>query len=147
MRGTLAERFDAMVSPEPNTGCWLWTGNVNAKGYGRMRTDGQHGAVPAHRVAYELFIGPIPQGLEIDHLCRVRCCVNPDHLEAVTSRTNTLRGDGPSAIAVRRPTCRHGHPVTDPKDVYRGANGSRVCRLCAIAATSRYIRRKRARSS
>jgi hypothetical protein len=71
--------------------CWLWTGAVDAKGYGRVLTPDGHR--PAHRLAYELAVGPIPDGLVIDHLCRTPGCINPDHLEPVTRRENTLRGE------------------------------------------------------
>lgn len=80
----------SMVSPEPNSGCWLWTGNLSDNGYGVVEVRDRRRR--AHRVAYELVHGPIPSGLEPDHLCRVRCCINPAHLEPVTRQLNTLRG-------------------------------------------------------
>lgn len=90
---TLLERFENMYTPEPNTGCWLWLGASTQNGYGTIRLGrAVHGSDFAHRVAYELFIGPIPKNMQIDHKCRVRCCVNPNHLESVTCRENVTRG-------------------------------------------------------
>lgn len=79
--------FEANIYREPNSGCWLWAGADNGVGYGKFR--GKY----AHRVSYEMRHGSIPTGLHIDHLCRVRCCVNPDHLEPVTNKENAQRGD------------------------------------------------------
>jgi hypothetical protein len=89
----IEERLLSMTSPEPNSGCWLWMGSVGRDGYGVVRTGGRSGKCQgAHRVAYELFKGPILDGMVLDHLCRVRCCINPDHLQAVTLRENIRRG-------------------------------------------------------
>lgn len=82
--------FTERCSFEPNTGCWLWLRCVNHHGYGSLGFGGK--TYLAHRFSYEKFNGPIPAGYEIDHLCRVRCCVNPQHLEAVTNRENVIRG-------------------------------------------------------
>ena len=90
----------------------------------------------AHRVAYELTNGPIPDGLELDHLCRVRHCVNPSHIEAVTHRENTLRGTGPIPHRARQSHCKHGHEFT-PENTYRLPNGCRHCRTCSIEWTRR----------
>lgn len=89
------------------------------------------GAKAAHRMAYEHFKGPIPDGLYIDHLCRVRCCVNPDHLEAVSNRENILRGVGAGAIHARQKSCPLGHPYTQLK--YR-----RRCLVCARVSYRKY---------
>jgi len=85
------ERFMKYVEPEPNSGCWLWTGGIAWDGYGNFKVPGHQRQ--AHRIAYELWRGPIPDGLQLDHLCSVRSCVNPAHLEAVTGRTNVLRSE------------------------------------------------------
>jgi hypothetical protein len=86
-------RFTAKVLVEDN-GCWSWVSAKESGWYGRfsIRTDSGLVAVPSHRAAYELFVGPIPEGLHIDHLCRNICCVNPDHLEPVTRQENVRRG-------------------------------------------------------
>lgn len=87
----LPRPFDHFYIPEPNSGCWLWIGSERESGgYGFIVRNGRSTA--AHRVSYEMAKGPIPEGLVIDHLCRVHCCVNPDHLEAVTQLVNVRRG-------------------------------------------------------
>jgi hypothetical protein len=88
-RGSVRERFDASFVTEPNTGCWLWVGHFRSNGYGEIKRQGIR--LGAHRVSHELHIGAIPDGLVVDHLCRVKSCVNPDHLEAVTQQVNVLR--------------------------------------------------------
>ena len=108
------------------TPCWLWTGKLE-HGYGRLHL--RSGRPGAHRFAYELLVGPIPENLQIDHLCRNRACVNPAHLEPVTSRTNTLRGTGPTAQFARLDRCRLGHPF-DLFNTYVKPDGARICRIC-----------------
>lgn len=104
---TLEERFWAKV--EKSDGCWLWTGAKTTTGYGSVWLDGR--SVKAHRVAYELLVGRIPDGLTIDHLCRVRLCVNPAHLEPVTNRENTLRSpQSEASVNARKTHCPKGHP-------------------------------------
>jgi hypothetical protein len=88
--------------------CWLWTRRASVRGYGQF-SEG-NSLVLAHRYAYEFCYGPVPPGLELDHLCRIHACVNPDHLEAVTHRENVLRGTGVSAINARKTSCPRGHP-------------------------------------
>lgn len=130
VRTPIAVRFERQWTPEPNTGCWLWTGPVDRKGYGYLWSGGRRGRhLKAHRVAYELFQKPIPVGLTIDHLCRVRCCVNPEHLEAVSMRVNTLRGMSPVAIVARRNVCANGHPYDDAH-LHITRSGTRKCRAC-----------------
>jgi HNH endonuclease len=107
--------------------CWWWTGCLTNHGYGVASWNGKQR--PAHRVFYELRKGPIPEGLAIDHLCRNRSCVNPDHLEAVTLRTNVLRGISPAAIAAKLTHCIRGHELSGENISYR--NGTqRRCRVC-----------------
>lgn len=104
--------------------CWIWTGPPNVKsGYGYTNVDRQR--TLAHRFAYELLVGPIPDGLHIDHLCRVRLCVNPAHLEAVTQAENNRR----AFVANKQPTCRHGH-LNIPENRCSNGPGRTMCRLC-----------------
>ena len=122
-------RFDAKWMPEPNTGCWLWTAAANGRGYGTFWSEGKN--VLSHRYAYERWVGPIPDGLQIDHLCRVRNCVNPGHLEPVTSRENTLRGETVGAANASRTHCPQGHEY-DEKNTYVWRS-ERYCRTCGNA--------------
>jgi hypothetical protein len=112
--------------------CWNWTAALDHGGYGHFRADGK--TVRAHRFSYELHVGPIPVGLQIDHLCRNTRCVNPDHLEAVTGRVNTRRGFGPTARNARKTHCDRGHPLTSENLMVHkpgaAAEGQRICRLC-----------------
>lgn len=110
-----------------DTNCWLWTATINSHGYGQFGISGV--LTPPHRVVYEWEVGPIPKGMEIDHLCRVRSCVRPVHLEVVTHRTNTLRGDTVTAINARKTHCPEGHPY-DAVNTYIRPSGSRECRMC-----------------
>lgn len=81
----ILNRFLNSCIPEPMSGCWLWEKHLHRLGYGRMRVGGRNGKIKqAHVVAYELFVGPVPFGYELDHVCKLRCCVNPEHLEPVT---------------------------------------------------------------
>lgn len=127
---TLAQRLEKYSIPEPNSGCILWFGYTSEGGYGRIKND--DGKLrSASRLAYELEKGPIPEGLELDHLCRVRCCINPNHLEPVTHTVNVNRGLLPKQVADRnranKPThCKRGHPRT-PENV---CASTRQCRLC-----------------
>ena len=118
--------------------CWIWTGRTDRDGYARFGSGGL-----AHRMAYIAFKEPIPEGHEIDHLCRTRACVNPDHLEAVTKAVNTLRSLAPSAINAREVRCIHGHPFTEANTLY-GKNGRRTCRTCLRASNAAGYRRRRA---
>ena len=124
---TIEERFWQYVDKEGPNGCWLWTGAKNPKGYGQFQFGGRWGS--AHRYAYQRFVGVIPQGLGIDHLCRVRNCVNYEHLEPVTTKENTLRGISPSALNARKITCPRGHPLSG-KNLYLRPSGFRCCRTC-----------------
>lgn len=108
--------------------CWIWKGRPTGSGYGSLRVDGK--SVPAHRFGYTMLVGPIPKGLQIDHLCRNRMCVNPLHLEPVTSKENTHRGMGPAGIAFRMKNCKNGHPLVDDNLYINPTTGKRRCRKC-----------------
>lgn len=110
--------------------CWLWTACVNWKGYGLFRESRR--TVSAHRFAYRHLKGSIPEGLTIDHLCGVKNCVNPDHLEAVTMRVNVLRGGNPASLNSRKITCVNGHDFTDTNTYhyFRAGHPARGCRTC-----------------
>lgn len=119
-------------------GCWRWAGaTYGATGYGMVgvAVDGRRTTRGAHRVFYMAHRGPIASGLELDHLCRRRLCVNPDHLEAVDTRTNLLRGVGASARNAAKTSCPQGHPYDEANTMPRG-DGSRVCRACRKAQRS-----------
>jgi hypothetical protein len=108
-------------------GCWVWNLPLNASGYGRFMGE------PAHRLAYQSHVGPIGKGLDIDHLCRNRACVNPKHLEPVTRAVNLARGIGidlQKQKALEKGVCSNGHFLT-PANVYvRPSDGARLCRVC-----------------
>jgi len=110
--------------------CWLWTGGKTRNGYGQAYDPGSKRVWLVHRLAYWLLVGPIPQGLTLDHLCRVRHCVNPSHLEPVTSRVNTLRGVGHSAVNAAKSECVNGHPF-DLINTRIRRSGRRDCRICS----------------
>jgi hypothetical protein len=135
-----ADRFWALVIK--GDGCWLGDGYVNDKGYGRFGT-AKGKTVQAHRFAYEQTVGPIPEGAQLDHLCRNRRCVNPTHLEPVTNRTNILRGVGFAAENAEKTACVNGHPFTDENTVV-DRRGWRRCLICKKASSRDHFRRKRA---
>lgn len=125
---TLEELFDSKIL-RVSCGCWIWTGATMPNGYGVSQSRRRAGSRLAHRIAYERGRGPIPAGLTIDHLCRVRSCVNPVHLEAVTARTNNLRGIGPAAVHAKKTHCPRGHEYAGP-NLHVTPGGERKCRRC-----------------
>jgi HNH endonuclease len=143
-RATLHERVLARVEQTP-TDCWEWTGYRMKNGYGTIGVSHGGGTKLTHRVVYEALVGPVPEGTELDHLCRNRACVNPNHLEAVTRHINIVRGQGPAATkerAARRAHCRHGHPWDD-SNTHISPQGRRVCRACKREAAKRQRARRR----
>jgi hypothetical protein len=128
-RRPLAERFWAKV--DKTDSCWIWTAGTDRKGYGVFNAPGAYSTRAAHRIAYMLTVGEIAAGMDLDHLCRVPACVNPEHLEPVTRRENVLRGVGVSAQRARQTHCKRGHEFTPENTrVSKTRPGSRSCRTC-----------------
>lgn len=145
MMNSVLERLWKHTIPEPMSGCWLWDGALSVAGYGRIGIAGKS-AQQAHRVCYEIYKRPIPAGLDLDHLCRVRCCINPDHLEPVTRKENLRRGDNSyRGENMRAKThCPKGHPYHHEKRM--GGRGlQRICKPCRNEASNAYKARKKAR--
>jgi hypothetical protein len=119
--------------PDGANGCWEWTGMKDAAGYGFVSE------YRAHRYAYTLLVGPIPENLVIDHLCRVTSCVNPTHLEPVPNGINVLRGFGPPASNSRKTHCCRGHDITQPGSYYVRPSRPRErrCRVCSLTERAR----------
>src|SRR3954470_1919484 len=133
------ERFLSKIDVS-DSGCWEWTGHLRG-GYGIFSYRGK--SLSAHRVMYELTRDvTIPKDDEADHLCKNRRCVNPDHIEIVSGKANTLRGMGPTAVNARRTHCVNGHEFTPENTYIRPDDGARDCKTCAREAK----RRLRARS-
>lgn len=138
MRQSVAARFWSKV--EFGHQCWNWAGGKSG-GYGYFRLVPSRNMVPAHRVAYELVVGPIPEGLTIDHLCRNRACVNPAHMEPVTLRENLMRGDTLAAANTRKTHCLRGHEFDAENTQFH--RGSRRCRACSRDRMRRRLDRLR----
>lgn len=144
MTTPLRERLLAKAIINWETGCWEWSAHRQSNGYGKIREAGQGSKkLFVHRVSYEMFVGPIPAGFQIDHLCRVRHCLNPAHLEAVTPRVNTLRGETITAVNAAKTHCPQGHEYT-PENTYMAADGKRSCRGCWPAMKARAKARRKA---
>lgn len=137
MKKSDRERFDEKWVPEPNTGCWLWTASSNRQGYGYFSIGRKIRG--AHRASWELHRGPIPDGMVLDHLCRVPSCVNPDHLRVVTPRVNTLENSlGSAAQRAKQTHCKRGHPLSgDNVRMCGPLRRYRQCRLCMNIYPSR----------
>ena len=117
------------------SGCWDWTGAKVKDGYSRIGYEGR--SQPGHRVSYRIFVGEIPEGWTIDHLCRNRGCVNPEHLEPTTWNENKRRGFAPPACNARKGECVNGHPF-DEANTYTYPSGVRGCRICRRNLTRKY---------
>lgn len=135
----VADRFWPKVDRSGGPGaCWIWTGALHTAGYGVLwggRDDARRW-LRAHRVAYELLVGPIPDGMTLDHLCRNRRCVNPDHLEAVSNVENVMRGVGLGPTNAAKTLCPNGHRLPE-----RIGPGERVCLPCKRRRQSEWKRR------
>lgn len=135
----LAERL-ARLSASSDTGCRLWAGMLDEKGYARIQVGAK--LRKAHVVAWELQNGPVPAGLELDHTCRIRSCICPGHLEPVTHRENVLRSTSPTAINAAKTHCPRGHEYD-----YVTPRGARQCRTCAKENHARFRERRRAEAA
>lgn len=135
----LPERIASKIAVDEETGCWLWTACLDRHGYARLQV-GKRKTVGAHRAVWEILVGKIPPGKVIDHVrkrgCVNRHCVNPAHMEPVTGKTNTLRGNNPAAINARKTHCKHGHEFSPENTAILG-DGSRQCRICRAALQHR----------
>lgn len=154
---TVAERFWSFVTQGGADECWPWRGTIGRAGsYGILKFGGKK--IYAHRVSYELLVGPVPDGMTLDHLCHTRdesclgglsClhrrCVNPAHLEPVSGRVNRLRGRSLPAANAKKTHCAKGHPYDEANTYVNRANGARVCRTCNNEAQRAYQQRKRER--
>jgi hypothetical protein len=134
----LRTRLFSRAIINPDSGCWEWTGSKD-HGYGSIHFRGK--MIRAHRAAWRLWFGLIPNGLELDHLCRNRACVNPAHLEPVSHRENTLRGTAPVSENAAKTHCSNGHEFT-PENTGRNKDGSRYCKSCLRERSSARRRRE-----
>ena len=141
--GELPDRFRSKAAIDEH-GCWLWQAHLTTSGYGGYWHDGQNRV--AHKFAWEYFFGPVPDGLQLDHLCRVRRCVNPGHLEPVTCRENLLRGETSAALNAAKTACYRGHEFTE-RNTHVRRNGLRECRRCMRERQARYRASRHARAS
>lgn len=133
------ERF--LTKVDTSGECWLWQASTSGHGHGQFYVGDQK--FTAHRWLYELLVGPVPDGLELDHLCRVPACVRPSHLEPVTHKENVLRGVAPTALNAAKTQCDKGHPF-DAANTSVLADGSRRCRTCHRDRERDGMRRRRA---
>lgn len=135
----LALRIENSVTRVTETGCWIWEKALNHLGYARIGHNGK--SRPAHRVSYEAFKGPIPEGLEIDHVCKVRCCLNPEHLEAV-NRMENMRRSSIWNVRKERTHCPKGHALTDDNRYTAPSLGNKyLCLECKRQRRRDYYRK------
>lgn len=139
---SVQERFEEKFIPEPNSGCWIWIGGGDR--YGNF--DVNDTSISAHRFSYELYVGPVPDGLTIDHKCRMTLCVNPDHLEPVTLRENCRRKPEQRNQYQNATHCIHGHPFTPDNTGLTKRKGQRVCLICHRRRCAAYLAKKESRN-
>lgn len=139
------EKLRLRTEADEATGCWNWTLGLTEGGYARGSGKVRGVSRLAHRLMYAAVHGQIPAGLEIDHLCRNRKCINPEHLEAVTPKVNTARSHSPSGLNARKTHCLNGHPFT-PENTYLGVRGRRSCKTCVLRRSEEAALRKKAMS-
>jgi hypothetical protein len=132
----LPKKIEDKLNKNGPGGCWLWTGDLR-DGYGQVWFEGKHRIV--HRVVYEYLVGPIPAGLQTDHLCRVRACSNPAHLELVTNKVNAQRGNV-GGWQRRLTHCKNGHPLSGNNIRMQGKR--RICRACQREWAARKAKQK-----
>lgn len=133
------DRFLDSVIPEPMSGCWLWLKAITVNtGYGQLEVAGK--TKKAHRLAYELFAGTIPEGHDIHHKCQLRCCANPDHLEAITRRKHLLIGGSPVAANAVKTHCKRGHEF-NAVNTYVTKSGARWCKECGRMHVRNFYRK------
>ena len=138
----LLDRFEAKYIPDPSSGCWLWTACLNGDGYAIIRNGHMR---QAHIVSYELHRGAVLEGLELDHLCRIRHCVNPYHLEPMTHLENMRRGTSSIALALRTNTCKHGHDLADAYSRPKAGPNGRRCRECVCRQNKMQAEKRKSR--
>lgn len=138
----IVEKFLSKFQRGGETDCWLWLDHIRPNGYGQFwpsRGKPEY----AHRYAYRHFVGTIPDGLTVDHLCKNRACVNPAHMEIVTRGENNLRGNSPAALSARKTHCLHGHPFNEA-NTHITPSGHRKCRICNREGQARRALERRA---
>lgn len=143
--GKIVQRFLSKIAIAPGpmeTPCWLWKAHVGSHGYGQM-WDG-HRTRYAHILGYEIHVGAVQSGLELDHLCRTRHCVNHAHVEPVTRRINLLRGETIAARKAAQTHCQNGHPLSG-KNLIVKRNGARACRICSSNLYKQWVSNNRDR--
>jgi len=136
------QRFQKKIELDLLTGCWVWKGTLEKNtGYGKITINVK--SEYAHRVAYIHWNGEVPKGLELDHLCRNKNCVNPSHLEAVTHYENNLRGISPAAINAKKTHCMRGHEFAGDNLIIALKSGARLCRICKNQRNLNYYHRSK----